>query len=557
MPSGYWGIELISYPILLIFIAFFLIAFGSYLSVTHKGFEEVLWKNLWSELSYIFAFIAFILVYFIYTSLKTDLQRFPYHDFAFIGYFAVLIIEILSTKTLVEKLEDIAPRKGDITPLLNFYAHNFLRADYLEALWDKTLSEYVDDEARSTVIFDPSQRDFNLEEADERTKLTVAIRMLLEMHKIPDGEKIMIQRKTVDEVKEDIVHILEEQILLLPDELRAEFDERTYYPILFEKAVNELLLNLKTFIPLSEHELIFERLKRRDELFNCIRFENEGIVVAEGTLFSRDDFLKLFKLYLEVLGEKFPFKRCLLRGLVKEEIAKDLQTTISAGDVFDVVPTGSKEIDLVIAGGLVKGTATVLITEETKAKQKILVSFIKKGLKEGIIVIYATSKRPFEQVIGELRMEAAELKKFMLLDLHENLYAEDRVSELVEEKHRTIVPLNKILFQRSFVKAIKSQPRNVPKIVILDVYDDFSRHYSPDEIFELLQNQMEGLKRWNCTSLIVFDPYSYLIKKEGINEVKRHFDNIMIISGEDKDTRMFIEKLYHGTPSKPIIHLPW
>lgn len=41
-----------------------------------------------------------------------------------------------------------------------------------------------------------------------------------------------------------------------------------------------------------------------------------------------------------------------------------------------------------------------------------------------------------------------------------------------------------------------------------------------------------------------------------MEEVKKNFDNVMILSGEDKDASVFIEKLYHGTPSKHIIHLP-
>jgi hypothetical protein len=72
---------------------------------------------------------------------------------------------------------------------------------------------------------------------------------------------------------------------------------------------------------------------------------------------------------------------------------------------------------------------------------------------------------------------------------------------------------------------------------------------------KILQAQIDGLKRWNCTCLIVLDPYSYLIRKEGEEEVKKNFDNVMILSGEDKDASVFIEKLYHGTPSKPVIRL--
>lgn len=556
--SDFIGIEIISYPVILFLIFFFLIAFGAYLSITHKGFEEIMRKNIWSELSYIFAFIVFLLVYLIYSSLNTHLQQFPYHNFAFIGYFTVLIIEIVSTRTLAEKSKYTKTKSEDIVHLLNFYAHNFLRTDYLEDLWEKTLDRYVLEDEVKKIGFGPAGRRFDLGKANEKTMLNIAVGMLLEMHKIPNLEKVTILRKSIEETKEEIVNILKEKILLLPDDLRSEFDERLYYPILYERTINDLLEHLKTFIPLTEQRNILDRLKRRDELFTCIEFEGEEISIKKGTMFNRDDFLKLFKLYLEVIGGKFPFKRFLLYELVREEIKNELELyNITVGEVLDIVSTGLERMDKIMAGGFVKGSTTLLIAEETKAKNKILLSFIKRAMTEETGVIYATSKRPFQQIIGELRMDIKSLKNFVMLDLYENLYTETRISGLVEEEHRIIVPLNKIMFQRSIVKTIKSHPKDYAKTVIIDVYDELSRYYNPVEIHELLQKQIEGLKRWNCTSVIVLDPHSYLITREGVEEVKRHFDNILLLSGGEKDTSVFIEKLYHGTPSKHVIRLPW
>ncbi len=551
-------VEIISYPLILFFIAFFLIAFGSYLSVTHKGFEEILGKNIWSELSYIFAFVIFILIYFIYISLNAHLQRFPYHNLAFIGYFAVLVIEIVSTKTLSEKFKYGKTRREDIVRLLNLHAHDFLRTDYLEALWGKKLDQNVAEDEVKNVGFDPSRRRFDLEKIDEKTRLTVAARMLLEMHKLPDVEKIRIQRGSLEETKEEIAGILKEKILMLPEDLRSEFDDSAYYPVLYERVINDLLIPLKTFIPFSEQRTIFERLERREALFTSINFEVDEIRLKEETKFSRDDFLKLFRLYIEAIEEQFPFKRFLLYELVRDEIKRELERyNIGVSEVLNIVPMGVEGMDKIMAGGLMKGSTTLLITEETKTKQKILLAFIEQGLVEGSFAIYATSKRPFHQIVGEILMDAEDLRNLMILDFYEDLYTEDRISELVEDENRIIVPLNKILYQRSIVKAIKSQPKEAPKIVIIDVYDEFSRSYSPDEIFVILQKQIEGLKRWNCTSVIILDPQSHLIKKEGVDNVKKHFENVMILSGEDKASSAFIEKLYHGTPSKHIIPLPW
>jgi KaiC/GvpD/RAD55 family RecA-like ATPase len=424
-------------------------------------------------------------------------------------------------------------------------------------LWEKVRSKYITDAKLANISFDSPKREFHLEEVDEKTRLAVAVEMLLRMPEIPDVERVMVQRESLEKTKEEIVQILKEKILLLPEELLSEFDECRYYPLLLERAMNDLLTHLETFIPEDEHKMIFERLRRRDGLFNCIDFEKEEIRIKEGTRFGRAAFLTLFKLYLEAVEEKFPFKRCLLRGLVKEEIKKELHPTIAVGDVINIVPTGLKEIDMVIAGGFVKGSITLLITEETEAKQKLLLSFIKKGLTEGMSVIYATSKRPFQQIVGELLVDAESIKNFVILDLYETLYTENRGDELIEEEQRVIVPLNKILFQRSVVKTIKSHQKDKPRIVIIDVYDDFSKYYSPEEIYEILQSQVEGLKRWNCTSLIVLDPQSYLMKRKGMDEVKKHFENILILSGGDKETTVVVEKLYHGTPFKPVIYVPW
>jgi KaiC/GvpD/RAD55 family RecA-like ATPase len=550
--------ELLSYPVILFFIAYFIFAYATYMSVTHKGFEEIMRKNIWTELSYFAAFIAFLLVYFIYSSLSTYLQRFPYHDFFFLGYLLVLIIEIASITTLGLESKYQKTEAKDIVQLLNSHAHHFLRTDYLEDLWEKTLERYVTGNEVPGIRFDSSRRRFDLEKTDEHTRLKIAVGILLGMHKLPNVDRIAIMKRSIEETREEIAEIINEKVLMLPDELRGEFDESVYYPILYEKVVNNLLKHLKAFIPLSEQRKIFDRLKMRDEKFRYISFEKEGIRVKDGTRFSRDDFVNLFRSYFESVEEEFPFKAFLLYEVVREEIKSNLEPYhITAGELLDVAPTGLEDMDEIMAGGLAKRSSTLFIAEEMKTKQRILISFVKQGLLDGNTVIYVNSKRPSQQIMDELLMNFEDLKNFVIIDFYQDIYTEERVSKVVEEEHRIIAPLNKILFQRSIVKRIKSQPRDAQKIVVIDVYDDFSRYYDPEEILELLQNQLDGFKRWNCTSFIAVDPYSYLMRKEGVEEVKKNFDNVLILSGDDKDASVFIEKLYHGTPTKHIIRLHW
>jgi len=556
------AVNLESYPFFTFFALFFLIAFVAYLNVSHKGFDAVMQKNIWTGLSYISSFAIFISVYLIFI-FKADTQFFPLRDLFFIAYFTVLIIEIAAIKSLIrekkvvkEELEEEKKRKEDISDILNTYANKFFRADYLEDLWQKTVDRYVPEDEVAKIGFDASKRRFHLEKIDGHTRLKIAVAILIGMHEFPGIERSGILKKSIEETKEEIEEVLKEKLLMLPEDLRSQFDEDVYYPILYEKEVNTMIRHVEAFIPFTEQEKIFDRLKMRDEKFKCISFENEEIRITHGTRFSRGEFLELFKFYLESLEDIFPFRRFLLYELIREEIKEGLVPYgITISELLDVVPTGVEKMDEIIAGGLVKRSSTLLITEETKTKHAILLSFIKQGLEEGTKVIYATSRRPFQQVMGELRIDFKGLKELLIIDLYEDIYTEERVYKVVEEEHRLIVPLNKVLFQRNIVKTIKSHPKDVPKIVVIDVYDDFSKYHRSDEILELLQKQIDGFKRWNCTSLITINPNSYLIKREGEEVVKKNFDNVMILSGSDKDASVFIERLYHGTPSRQIIPL--
>jgi len=552
-PFAVFGFEFVSYPVILFLICFSLIALGIYLRVTYIVFEKIRGNRIWGTLTYIATFISFLLLYLIYSSLSTYMQRFPFRDLSFVGYFIVMLCAIASILTLRREPKYKGIEEEEITSLLNSRARHFLRTDYLEGLWETAVDSYVGEE-ETGISFDPSGRRFNLENADAPTRQKIAVWILLEMYNLPDMEKV--GSKTIEETKEEIAAILKEKVLLLPENLRSQFDVDVYYPILFEKVVNTLIGHLETFVSFAERENIFSQLKRRDEKYTGIEFERGEIRVKGGTRFSRDEFFALFKHYLESLEDKFPFKACLLYELIREELKKELGPyDITVGNLLDIVPTGLEEMDKVMRGGLAKGSSTLLIAEETKTKHKILLSFIKQGLRARNSVIYATAKRPAQQIQGELLIDFDELQNFMLLDLYENIFTEKRVYKMVEEEHRIIVPLNKILFQRSIVKTIKSYPKDLPKIVVIDVYDNFSRYYSPEEVQKILQDQIDGLKRWNCTSLITINPHSYLMRKEDVEVVKKNFDNVMILSGEDKDASVFIEKLYHGTPSKPVVRL--
>jgi len=235
-----------------------------------------------------------------------------------------MVIWIASILTLKREPKYKETGKEDIVTLLNSYARKFLRTDILEGFWETAVDNYVREDEELVIGFDPSRRRFDLEKADEPTRLKIAVGILLEMHKLPDTTKIAIIKQSLEETKAEITAILNEKALMLPKDLRAQFDEDLYYPILFEKMVNNLIRHLETFVPLSEQEKIFNRLTRKTEKYSSIRFERDGIRIKEGTEFSRDEFFDLFKSYLDSIEDKFPFKSFLLYELIREEIKKEL-----------------------------------------------------------------------------------------------------------------------------------------------------------------------------------------------------------------------------------------
>ncbi|MEA2052464.1 MAG: hypothetical protein U9O90_06545, partial [Euryarchaeota archaeon] len=269
-----FGFELVSYPIILFLIVFSLVTLGVYLRVTHIVFEEIRGNIIWGTLTYIATFISFLLLYLIYSSLSTYTQRFPFRDLSFIGYFIVMLCWIASILTLRREPKYKETGEEDIVSLLNSRARHFLRTDYLEGLWETAVDSYVEEE-ETVICFDPSGRGFHLENADEPTRHKIAVWILLEMHKLPDMEKV--GSETIEETKEKIAVILKDKMLMLPEDLRSQFDVDVYYPLLYEKVVNKLIRHLEAFIPFAEQNEIFNRLKRRDEKYGCIRFEGDEI----------------------------------------------------------------------------------------------------------------------------------------------------------------------------------------------------------------------------------------------------------------------------------------
>ncbi|MFH1774333.1 MAG: ATPase domain-containing protein, partial [Methanobacteriota archaeon] len=296
----------------------------------------------------------------------------------------------------------------------------------------------------------------------------------------------------------------------------------------------------------------FKKFSRIDAFFGKFIFEDSRIKIPEEIRLSREDFVRYFKIYLGSLEESFPFEYVLLYEPIKEEIRGRLSLyNFSIEDLLDIVPTGVKRIDEVCDGGLIKKTTTLMLAEETKSKNEILSSFILQGIRDKDGNIYVTSRQPSQEVCKNLAKNI-ELERVAVIDLYQAFHASGAIG-IVEEEHKITIPANLTLFQHAIVKEIKKYPREMHKRVVLDAYSDLLKHYEWKELFSILCKQLEGFRKWNCTCIVALD--QNLISESELEELKKQFDNVFILSGKGKQASMRIAKLFGGAPKQNIISI--
>ncbi|MHC1587500.1 MAG: hypothetical protein ACXQTX_03360 [Candidatus Syntropharchaeia archaeon] len=143
-------------------------------------------------------------------------------------------MEVFAARTIGSKF--VSRRKeGDIVDLLNFHASHFVRGDYLKDLWEEITEKYAPDVDFNR--FNPSSRRFDIEDLDENTKIFLCVAMLLRMSDPSSDYRL---KTSQEEMKIKIEEVLEEKVLMLPEELRSSFDEKKYYPILYKKTLNRI-----------------------------------------------------------------------------------------------------------------------------------------------------------------------------------------------------------------------------------------------------------------------------------------------------------------------------
>lgn len=531
-----------NYPLIIAFIVIFLISYIGYLSITHKGFEELMEKNIWTNLSYLSGFTAFVIVYLFYKSF-TQVDMFPLHGAFFLAYFAVLVIEIYAINTL--KIKHLSEETSTLVDLLNHHAGFWIRIDALKEILDKVKRRFAEEYPEAEAVeFDATTRTFWFPEMREDVKNALAVALLLEMYSSKDSKKFSLKRQSIGEIRADIEKLLGVNVLSLPEDLKRHFDTRKYYPIVLKDTLKAVSDKISAFVPEKENRKIISKLANVSEFFRSL---SNG----DSPPMDEKEFSLNLRLYLDSLEESFPFEYSLFRTAITRTINEKLSSYgIKSEEALNIVATGIEAFDELVGGGIAKSSSTLLLSEETRAKSIFIKSFLLKGLKNGDKVIYFTSNVSYNEIRDFVLKELSRkhLKNLTFLDMYYTLNTKHTLTHLLEQDGRIIVPLNLILIQHAIVKSIKSLPKDVHKRVIIDIFSDLISYYKWEEMEEILTRHLEGYKRWNCTSLIVLNPD--IIPKKEIENMKKFFDNSLILKGSGRAVKITIEKLYGGLPKE-------
>jgi KaiC/GvpD/RAD55 family RecA-like ATPase len=523
-------------------IGIFLIFYFVFLRFTHRGFEELMEKGLMTNISYVASlgvFIAFFVIYLHFKKAPASFPKFPLFGTVFFGYLAILAADIYSTTTL--RVKEYKGKKN-IVDLLNHIAGHFFRTDILEEAWDTVIDRYSDiDSELERARFYPPARKFDIGMVSKKAGITASVAMLLEMDKAARKKDAPVVSFDQD-VKTEIEAILGENLLLLPEALMEQFNTAKYYPELLSKTFDRINNAIKPFVPSEEHTSILNRLVSVDPFFNSLSYDAKSVKITENIELNRKEFLMYLKLYIKALEEIFPFNRLLLRESVKSEVDARLSSYgFTLADVLNLVPIGVKEMDNVLFGGVVKGTSTLFLSEERRAKNDVIFLFANEGLKNMEPVIFATSRRPSKEILKTFKRIAGHTANLTIIDLYVSAHTDNMVPISVVDGPRTIIPTSLIHARQELVKAVKKHPKEAHKRIVLDIYIDLAKYHDFDEISDLIIRQVEGFRRWNCTSIIT------LSSDLSSEELERHFDNVFHLT----DVSTFnIKKLFGGKPKK-------
>ncbi len=469
-------------------IALFLVTFPILILKSREGYGRVFELTKWSNLGYILSFLIFIGATYLYLSSKDVML-----SFFILLYLLSFITELISIRELT-RIEYVQREPiDDILELLNEHLKYWIRIDIIKDLVNKILQKYALDDVIVTI----EDRKINIR-GSEKDKITVSAALLLEMYRQENLKDKTILSKNVDDIKREIENILKEKVLLLPDDIKKEFDCEKVYADLFEKSIVELCDKFSSFMPLED----------------LVKIKNRIIEKLSGKI-SKKEFLQHFKSFLKMLREHFPHANEVFNELIVDYTNEKLKPFgFKIHEFLEIVPIGIEEYDEKY-GGVSVGDNILLISEEKILEEDIIFKFLNKGVQEGDVGIYLTAEYSCDEVFEKISKNIFVLKVSL-----------SKRDEIKEEDNCIILPIKPLIIQRYFAKVVKSIEGDVHKRVVVDVYPLLYKYLGWSNIKPMLLRQLEGLKRRKCTSLFVIN--SMIFKKYG-EDIEKHVDIIIRI----------------------------
>ena len=505
--------------------------------------DELRFSSPWGILSYFVSFGIFSSAYIIFRSSGEEINVMQLLSFA--GYVLALGLEL---HTLVGSSGYRAPRLRKMEDLLNHHAKYWINPETLEALLGKVTSRLKDELGEAgEVRFDRSSRSFVFDRCDEKTINAISAAMLLEMYSLEDNPKgFSIRRTSIDKIKSEIEDILGLKILTLPDSIKTRLDTEKYYPMLLRHVIEELSRELSPFVPEEESLKIMEKLGKCNMAFGRI---------CTGEMperMSEEEFCDCLQGYISALEEKFPLEYSLFRTAVVRKTAELLSAYgINVEKALKIAPTGIRQLDNILGGGIPINTSTLLVIENPKARDIFLKSFILNGLNNREHVIFLSTEMQYKSVVSVIISEIGERYVGNLKFIGINNSPGTSQMNVVSKNGWVQVPLSQMMIQHALVRGIKSLPKEEHKRVIIDAMRGLAPYYESDDFYRLLATFIEGHKRWNCTLVVTCYPELGWCT----DELRKIFDNVLVLTISGGEARVIVDKFYGGIPEERCLPL--
>jgi len=228
----------------------------------------------------------------------------------------------------------------------------------------------------------------------------------------------------------------------------------------------------------------------------------------------------------------------------KETILKEKVKTKVVKKSEERIPTGIKNFDLLIEGGLENNSTNLLVGSSGSGKSIFAVQFLMEGIKKGekcLFITFEENKKEFYSNMMEFGWDLAQLEKqnkFFFLE-----YTPQKVRTMLEEGGGAIenIVLTKKI-ERIVIDSITSFELLFDK--------EIQKRESALALFNMI-------RKWNCTSLLSYEGTPSHNKKTSSRILDFESDSIILLHfvRERKQRKRYVEVLkMRGTDHSLAIH---